>query len=51
MPAVADVPILVAMLCMLGLNPQPSLDHRLTTPDARRTRLVYIPEWRDRINT
>ena len=37
MPAVADVPVLVTMLCRLGPAPQPSLDHRPTTPDAKKT--------------
>ncbi len=37
MPAVADAPVLVTTLCRLGPAPQPSLDHRPTTPDAKKT--------------
>ncbi len=37
MLAVADVPVLVTTLCRFGPAPQPSLDHRSTTPDAKKT--------------
>ena len=50
-PAVADVPVLVTALCRSSPALQPSLDHRPTTPNARQTGLVYMSEWRDRINT
>ena len=37
MSAVADAPVLVTTLCRLGPGLQPSLDHRPTTPDAKKT--------------
>ncbi len=51
MPAVADAPGLVTTLCRLGPAPQPSLNHRPTTPDAKEDAVVYISEWRNRIKT
>ncbi len=37
MLAVVDAQVLVTMLSRLGPAPQPSLDHRSTTPDAEKT--------------
>ena len=37
MLAVAEAPVPVTTLCRLGPAPQPSLDHRSTTPDAEKT--------------